>query len=185
MRKLAGLTVAVMVLIAPVQAEIVKTETADCKAKQSCAYWWPKLPELKGWHSDPKVNLQMGDNGADVRIPDGKTYANAPALIYGRAISVTDYDRQFGVKSSLTGLVADDMSNFTLNGAKVDEAPALTTADGQTLKVTVFSKADNWECIAYGQEDGYYLMFVLSANSEAAYKQTLPVWQDVVSRYKK
>jgi hypothetical protein len=117
--------------------------------------------------------------------PDGNTYANAPAIIYARAIDVRAYNAALRANSTLSGVITDDVENFEDNGATAMDAPPLKTADGQQLKVVTFRKTDHVESVAYGQEGGYYLMFVLSANFEGAYNKTLPVFRELISRYRK
>ncbi len=186
MRKITIL-LALLLLTAgvPAQAKIVKVAAPGCHKNEICFYWWPKLPELKGWHGDQTLNLKLGSNGSNVLIPDGQTFSGAPAIIYARAIYTERYDWEFKIKSTLSSFIADDQSTFRKEGAAIADAPALTTGDGQVLTVVTYTKPKNWECVAYGQEDGYYLMFVLSANSEAGYKDALPAYQDLIARYKR
>ena len=170
-------------------AEIVKTAVPDCTTGQLCFYWWPKLPTLTGWHGDPALNLKMGANGSNVLIPDGKTFSGAPAILYARAIYIARYDWQNKTQSTLASFIADDIETFRKEDPAVviADAPPLTTADGQVLKVVSFARPDrkNWDCVAYGQEDGYYLMFVMSASSEAGYRDGLAALQTLVAAYKK
>ena len=193
MRKLRGLALlgvlAAATLGVPAQAEIVKTATVDCKGGKICFYWWPKLPELTGWHGDNSLNFELGENGSNVLIPDSKTFSNAPAVIYARAIYIERYDWQFKTKSPLASFIADDQETFRKEHKDIiiTEIAPLKTGDGQVLKVISYSRpADkNWECVAYGEEDGDYLMFVLSANSEAGYTEALPAYHDLIARYKR
>lgn len=182
-------TLAIGAIIPAGQAEIVKTAVPDCKNNQICFYWWPKLPELTGWHGDQELNLKLGSNGSNVLIPDGQTFSNAPAIIYGRAILIKRYDWEFKVKSTLDSFITDDKETFAKEGAAVAEASALTTADGQTLKLVSYKRAQNIELVAYGEEtdkDGnrYYLLFVISAKSEEALQQALPMYQELIAHYR-
>jgi len=56
MRKILTFVAAVIACAGASRAEMVKTAVPDCKTNQICFYWWPKLPELVGWHSDEEVN---------------------------------------------------------------------------------------------------------------------------------
>lgn len=178
---------AALAIAGAAQAEIVKTAKVNCNTGEICLYWWPKLPELRGWHGGGELNFKMGSNGSAVLIPDGRTFSDAPAVIYARAIYIERYDWQNKTKSTLASFIQDDKATFreeAPNTAITSAAP-LTTGDGQPLEVAVFSRPKSWDCVAYGKEDGYYLMFVMSANSEAAFQEAKPVFQDLVSRYRK
>jgi len=182
--RLLGVAVIVAATFIPARAEIVKTAIPDCKTNQICFYWWPKLPELKGWHTDQKVNYSQGGNGINALIPDGKTFSNAPAIIYAAATYKERYDWKHKVQSTLSSFIEDDKATF--KGADTAAIAPMKTADGQLLRsVTYFRPTDKtWECVDYGIEGDYYLTFVLSANSEEAYRETLPIFQDFVARYK-
>lgn len=186
MRKIMALLALVLLAAGdPAQAEIVKIAVPSCEKNEICFYWWPKLPELRGWHGDEALNLKLGSNGSNVLIPDGQTFSNAPAIIYARAIYAERYDWQNKTKSTLGSFIADDGESFQKGGAGIADAPMLKTGDGQELKVVTYTRPKNWECVAYGEEDGHYLMFVLSANSEAGYKAALPIFQDLIARYRR
>jgi len=118
-------------------------------------------------------------------IPDGRTFSDAPAIIYAAAAYKKRYDWQHKTRSTLESFIADDKATFT-KAQTADVAP-IQTADGQKLRVLTYFRPDDkvWECVAYGTEDDYYLTFVLTANSEEAYRQNLPVFQGLVGRYKK
>jgi hypothetical protein len=188
MSKIIAVLVAAAFFSSAVQAEIVKVAATDCKTNQICFYWWPKLPELKGWHNDSDMNFKLGDNGSNVLVPDGATFSDAPAVIYARAIYVKRYDFENNIKSTFESFIDDDKSAFRKRHPNIDlrELAPLKTADGQELKVVAFFRPSdkNWDCVAYGEEEGYYLMFVLSANSETAYSDTIPAYQDLIARYR-
>ena len=185
LRTFAVVVVAIAAGFAASRAEIVKTAIPDCKTNQICFYWWPKLPQLTGWHSDDAVNYSHGGNGMNALIPDGRTFGDAPAIIYAMATYKERYDWENNTKSTLDSFISDDKATF--KDAEVAEVAPLKTADGQTLRVFTYFRAKDktWECVAYGIEDDDYLTFVLSANSEDAYKQNLPVFQDLISRYRR
>lgn len=169
----------------PAQGEIVKLAISKCNNNSICFYWWPKLPDLKGWKSDQSLNTQIGGNGSNVLIPEGKTFSNAPAIIYARAIYAKRYDEEFKIKSTLASFIADDQDTFRKKGTKITEAAPITTADGQKLQVFTYSRPNNWETVSYGEEDGNYLLFVISAQSENGHEQALPIYRDLISHYKK
>ena len=189
MRAFLVASAAALAIVGAAQAAIVKTATVDCKNGQICFYWWPKLPELKRWHGDQSLNFKQCDNGSNILIPDGQSFASAPAVIYARAIFVERYDWQNKIKSTLASFIEDDKTTFRKETKTVDIADSepLKTGDGQELKtVTYFRPVDKtWECVAYGSEDGYYLMFVVSANTQTAYAEAMPVFRDLIARYKK
>jgi len=184
---LALLGILAIVSSFPIRAEIVKVATPGCQKNEICFYWWPKLPDLSGWHSDQDENLSMGENGANVLIPDGKTFKGAPAIIYANAVYKERYDWKHK-PSTLASFIEDDKATFRKRhkDIEIDELAPITTADGQTLKTFAYllPSGKTSECVAYGEEDGYYLLFVLSADSEDAYRSTLPVFQALITRYK-
>jgi hypothetical protein len=174
----------------PASGEIVKQAVIDCAGKKVCFYWWPKLPALEGWHSDQHVNLtQGGENGFNVLIPDGSTFGDAPAIIYAKAVYRERYDEEHHAKSTLDSFIQDDKTDFQEHGkdTKVAGTAALKTADGQVLKTFTYFRpaAKTWECVAYGTEDDQYLTFVIAARSLASYRNTLPIFQKLISQYRR
>ena len=168
-------------------AEIVKTAALDCGKSQICFYWWPKLPTISGWHTDQAANMSQGGNGINSLVPDGFTFANADAIMYANAIYKPRYEARNPKSKSLKAVIEDDQATFSRLGASIAEAAALATADGQTLiSFTYFRPGDGtWERVSYGEEDDYYLLFALSAHSEAAYHRALPVYEDMIRRYRR
>jgi hypothetical protein len=68
----------------------------------------------------------------------------------------------------------------------MSEAGSLTTADGQRLRsFSFFPKAKgNWERVAYGEEDEFFLLFTISARSLQAYKLKQADYEALVTRYR-
>lgn len=188
MRGLVSAIMAAAVLALPVgaSAEIVKTTMQDNpKCAGLCLRWWPKLVVPEGWEQDAglsqayNVNFLVPKDGrADVFI-----YANAQPLK--------------GQADTIAGFMADDKATFERahRGIKVRSGPEFTTADGQKLKSLIFDPAPqerdgHWEIVAYGEETDpvgtkYYLVFILSARSEAVRNEFLPVYMSVLGSYRK
>jgi hypothetical protein len=188
MRIIAALA---LVLVAPpsATAEIVKSATIDCKTNSICLFWWPKLPAAPGWHTDQKANVTTGGNGIDSLVPDGSTFAKANAIIYASAVYRSGYEAENPKSKTLDAFIADDKASFLKEHKfmSITEVTPLTTADGQTLRsFTYFRPQDHtWERVSFGQEDDYYLVFTLSAFSEASYEKAMAAYEDVVHRYRK
>lgn len=183
-----GLAAAMMSAVAPVgaSAEIVKTTMLDNpKCAGLCLRWWPKLTPPPGWEQDTR--LSQAFNVAFLVPKDGRDdvfmYANAQPLK--------------GQAATVAGFMADDQATFERAhpGLKVRPGPDYFTADGQVLRSRLFDPGPqeangHWELVAYGEEvdsDGvkYYLVFILSARSQAVRDEFLPVFQALVASYRK
>jgi hypothetical protein len=175
--------------VAPSAAKIVKSAQVNCKTGRICLYWWPELPAVQGWHTDPDVNYGLGENGVNVLIPNGSNFANAGAFIYAEAIYKPRYNFSNPKTKTLDGFIADDEAEFRNNNPgdlTIAEAAPLKTGDGQILRsVTYFRpKAKNWERVSFGQEGDYYLLFTLNAHSLKDYDAAQRTYESLLKLYK-
>lgn len=169
-----------------VSAEIIKTSMLDNpKCAGLCLRWWPKLTPPPKWEQDTR--LSQAYNVAFLVPKDGRDdvfiYANAQPL-KGQAVTIA-------------GFMADDQATFERAhpGLMVRPGPDHATADGQVLQSRIFDPGPqeangHWEIVAYGQEadsDGvkYYIVFILSARSQAVRDEVLPVFQSLLASYRK
>jgi len=122
-------------------------------------------------------------------VPDGFGFADADAIMYATAIYKPRYEAKYPMSKSLSALIEDDVSTVSAErkGTSITEVEPLTTADGQTLRSFTFFRPNDrtWERVSFGEEDDYYLVFTISAHSEAAYRERLPVYEDMIRRYRK
>ena len=171
--------VALTAVVPAVRAEIEKL-AQPCDQK-ICFKWWPRLPELKGWHHDHDHSLHYDANAL---APDGFTFADADAVIYARAL----YKPRTPEAKSLQMLIDADKADFRGRDAKIkiEESKPISTADGQKLRTFEFipGRSGNWERVAYGEEGDFYLMFTVSARSQQAYKKAVVQYEDLLSRYR-
>ncbi|MGE0665963.1 MAG: hypothetical protein AB7O49_05330 [Sphingomonadales bacterium] len=168
--------------LSPASAEIVKTADASCREGAICFRWWPKLPDLAGWHSDDATNKTYG---ASILLPEGSTFADAPALIYGAA---TSKSKSEDVRS-VADYIRKDTDGFREHdpGLRITEVDPLVTADGQSLRCFTFfpSGEGNWEKVAYGEEDDFFLVFTVSGRTEKDYTEALPTFDGMVKAYRR
>jgi hypothetical protein len=161
-------------------ARIEPPGAGSCKG-DLCFYWWPKLVAPKGWHQDKSANYQIGGN---VFIPDDSTFSNSDSIVYGRAI----YKPRRPELKSLEDLIAVDKKEFIKNvkGVKISTQPSLQTAAHQNLKVFKFApkRNGNWELVAYGEEDKFYILFTLSSRTESAFKKTVSEFKTIIANYR-
>lgn len=164
---------------APANSEIEKIATPSDAGLHMT--WWPKLPELGGWHHESEASIE---NAANILAPDGFTFSDAEAVIYAKAVykpSVTNV-------INLDQMIENDVAQFTSGGDIVaTEVGALTTGDGDKMRsYTFFPKADgNWERVTFGEEGDYYLVFTINARSKAGYDQSLRDYEKLITTYKK
>jgi hypothetical protein len=180
MKTIAGICCVVALLGVTARAEVEKL-AVPCE-RGICLYWWPKLPELRGWHQDRDQSFNYGFNAL---APDGFSFVNAQAVMYAMA----EYKPRIPETKSLDMLIANDKKNFVASdpGIIVAEVGELTTGDGGKMRsLTFFPKAKgNWEQVSYGEEDDYYLIFTLSSRSKEAFDKNQSAYQQPITHYKK
>ena len=146
-----------------------------------CLYWWPKLPELKGWHQDKDQSFNYGVNAL---APDGTSFAKAEAVMY----AVANYKPRMPEVKSIDALIANDKKEFLASdsGLTISECKDLTTGDGKKLRsLTFFPKSTgNWEQVSYGEEQDFYLIFTLSAHSKDSFYKAQDSYRELIARYK-
>jgi hypothetical protein len=178
--KIAALVCCVILVLAlPTRAEIEKIAQA-CDSG-ICFYWWPKLPELKGWHQDEGSSFNYSANAL---APDGATFANAETIMYASAL----YKPRMPETKSVQMLIADDKEEFLSHDRTltITESAPLMTGDGQELRsFTFFPKSKgNWEQVSYGEEGDFFLVFTISSHSKAGFERTLPTYRELIASYK-
>lgn len=146
-----------------------------------CLYWWPKLPEIKGWHQDKDESYHYSMNAL---APDGSSFVNAEAVMYANAV----YKPRVPETKSLDTFIADDKKHFLASDPHIAiaEVSELITGDGNKFRsFTFFPKSKgNWEEVTYGEEGEYYLTFVLSSRSKDRFDKTQSSYRQLIGQYK-
>lgn len=159
-------------------AEIVKTEVSTDHGVQ--VYRWPKLTPPPGWHEDM---AQSGAQGVDALAPEGSTFGNAETVIYARAI----YKRSEPRIHDLDQLIAEDRHAFRKSDPAVGISQLQPVASRAGVDFKVYSFASeaqpDWEAVAYGENQDYYFLFVISSRTEAGYRANLDTFQSLVGDY--
>ena len=161
------------------RAEIEKT-VAPCDSG-TCLYWWPKLPQIKGWHQDKG---QSFNSGISAWAPDGHSFVNAEAVIY----AIATYKPTVPETKSLVSFISADTSRFIVSDPSITitEERELVTGDGQKLRSFTFlpESKGSWEVVSYGEEGNYYLTFVLSARSKEGFDKAQAAYRQLISGYR-
>jgi hypothetical protein len=143
--------------------------------------WWPRLPKLESWKHDEDASWAIT---ANVLVPKGRTFADAPAVIYASAT----YKARTKSKS-LAQFIAEDQASFRerVSGIKIARVSSLTNGDGKKLETYSFTPTSegDWEVISYGEEGDFYLIFAVSAHGEKALNAALPSFRLLVSHYRR
>ena len=172
-----------LTVISPAAAEI--TKMAHLTGTGFAFNTWPRLPAVAGWSQDDRASQQ---NNAYVIVPDGQTFRDAPAVIYGNAIYKPSQP-----SDSLDAFIADDKAEFVKHdsGLVVKELAPVTDASRRKLRVFIFqpSSAGNWEAVAYGEErdndnNDYWLLLVVSGRDKASFEAALPLYLKMLSEYR-
>ncbi len=167
------------------EAEIYREAKVCNESGKICFYWWPKLKAVPGWEQDIPHSYHYRMN---TQAPAGFSFANAEAVIYARAV----YKPEQPDAKTLDAFIANDKADF------LSHDPSLSITRSETLKdkkgrsfISYQFKPSgkgNWEQIAYSEEvDGdnneYYLVFVLSSRTESGYKASLDAFNQFVTSY--
>lgn len=162
-----------------VHAEVEKSFT-QCPSGL-CLHWWPKLPGIKGWHQELGQSQYFGFNAL---APDGSTFKDSESVIYAKA----SYKPRDPDTKSLEAFIESDKADFASSDSSIviTALAPLQTADGKKLSSFTYfpTSGGNWECVSYGEEGEFYLTFVLSARSKAAYEKAFPSFKAMINAYK-
>ena len=135
---------------------------------------------LTGWALDGDSSQRLG---VTVLVPAPSSMATASALMYRK---VLDKER-LPENMSLAQLIADDRNEFEINtpDISIQEVTPLRDSKGRRVTCIAYSPADagNWERVAYVEDGDFYLVFTVSASSEAALKSALPAFWKFVGSY--
>ncbi len=162
-----------------VQAEIYKLALPSNAGMKF--YWWPILPNVTGWHHDRDHSIHYS---ANTQAPDGYTFANAETVIYARAI----FKPRVPNLNDIASFIENDQVKFKSDGnIIVSETTAVFTSDNTELKSFTFSptKTGNWEQVAYGEEEEYYLIFTISSRSKDGFNKSSSFYEQFINNYKK
>ena len=144
-----------------------------------CFQWWPKLPEVKGWHQD--MNQSLHDS-VNAQAPDGRTFVNAETVIYAKA----SYKPRIPKTKTLQQLIDEDQAEFRAHGIAIRKLESVTTRDGQKLVSFGYSpvKQGNWEQVSYGEEGDFYLIFAVSSRTKLGLSRALGDYKKFIGAYK-
>jgi hypothetical protein len=176
----AAWLVALVFVSTGADAEVTKiTVSADSGPH---VYWWPALPIPKSWVHDDEVSKERGVN---VILPAGKSFDDAPAVIYASA----DYKPRFPKIHSLAEFIRQDKADIASQSptAVVSDRADAKTGDGTTLKVMSYAlpQKRQWELVAYGEEGDFYILFTVSAATETDLKASEGVFYALLATYRK
>lgn len=179
---LAG--VVMWAISAPIHGAMQRIAVVDCADNEICFYVWPKLPALKGWHADEDASYESEVN---MLVPDGFTAKNADAAIYAEATNKAAYQKNNPDTTTLGGYIADDQGRIRKDVPDVEiaETASLLTGDGEKLRTFQFAhlKGDHCRIVAYGEEDDYYIIFVIDAGSADGLKKNMDAYKSLVLSY--
>lgn len=177
--KQAWIVLLAFLLSCSASAEIEKT-ALTCKTT-ICFYWWPKLPEVRGWHQDREQSYEFS---ANVLVPNGSTFSDAETVMYAEAL----YKPRIPETKTVEALIAGDEKRLLNDkpGIKVAESRGMVTGDGKLLRSVTFSprQQGDWEQVSYGEEGDFYLIFTVSSRTKAAYQRAASTYVDLIKSYR-
>ncbi|WP_460224641.1 hypothetical protein [Aurantivibrio infirmus] len=181
-------SILLLILLIPsiVMAEIHKEAQICQESGQICFFWWPELPEVKGWHQDIDHSYHYRMN---TQAPENYTFANAEAVIYAKA----EYQDKSSKEQTLEEFIAFSQNQF-ISGApselNVTKTGELSSKGKHKFEsYSFFPKGEgNWEQVSYAEDhdkDGnkYYVIFVLSSRSKDGYEKNIKAYNEFIAEY--
>lgn len=137
--------------------------------------FWIDSP--KGWLLDSKTAKDYGVNV--VLYPEGFSFRNAPAVMYATILRKNvDIDEAMKEEAATYKDKYEDI--------KISKRPNITTKDDKTAHVQYYKgnrKDQTDEAAAFIQENGFYVLIVLSARSENNFKNAYAAYEQLVKSY--
>jgi len=142
--------------------------------------WWPIVTTPPGWTHDEEASRYFAVN---MLIPRGTSFADAPVVMYAKA----SYKPRTPDTHTVAELIQQDITEHKANvsGVVATALQPIRSGDGKALPYYRFSPPGDgaFELVAYGEEGDYFLLFVVSAQSEAALTEASRKFETMISRY--
>jgi len=182
-------TLLILLLLLPslVMAEIHKEAQVCGDSGKICFFWWPKLPEIEGWHQDIDHSYHYRMN---TQAPNNYTFSNAETVIYASA----EFRDESYPEKTLEEFISVSQDQF-IKGApselqvkKIGEP--ISKGKHKFISYSFYPKGEgNWEQISYAEDqdaDGnkYFIIVALSSRSKNGFDQNIDAYKDFVSQYK-
>lgn len=145
--------------------------------------WWPEVAPPEGWHFDRGSSYYFAFNAM---APDGSTFSKAGTVMYAKAA----YKPRWPEIKTLDAYIHNDTVFFKQHdpGVVVVHEQTFRTKDGQSFEVVFYHPrpggTGNWERVAYGEEDQYFLTFVISSRTQQGLKAAMPAFTSMLSSYR-
>ncbi|MDE2421281.1 MAG: hypothetical protein KGO49_08910 [Gammaproteobacteria bacterium] len=175
------ITIFLFLVSCTVSAEILKFASPTESGIQFV--WWPKVTPPKHWHVDEGSSHYFSFNAI---APDGSTFSNAEAVLYAKA----NFKPRSPEIKNLRSFIQEDIASIRQQKTSVQVVQEKTIFSGshkpfQVIAYNPISENDNnWERVAYGEDDEYYITFVISSRSKSALNNALPAFASMISSYK-
>ncbi len=162
------------------RAAIENTAGTCAGSSAICVWRQPRLSPPPGWHH---ADVASAHYQANVFVPTGTNFGNAPAVLYAKAIPANG-------SSDLTAFMASDLGEFRRQyaGLGIQSGLTSTNGDGRMLSTARLMPAAGgkaqWETIAYDREGSDFLVFTLSARDKASHDAALPAFQSMLKNYR-
>lgn len=158
-------------------AEMEKTATVGGVGFHT--YIWPKLKIPAGWKRDEAKSHEIG---ANVLVPEGKTFDSADCVMYARATPAPKGKALAG----LGKFIRDDVADFRKDNPKgtAVELYRQTRTKGLGGLRTYQFRYDGRDRACFGAEGKYFVLFVLNAKDDAALKANLPTFEAMLADYR-
>ena len=169
-------------LIAPTRASAQLQPTAGSGRDGAGAYVYGPghryhLNAAKGWTVDTAAGKSNG-LGA-VFYPDGSSWQDAPVVMYTR---ILDHDGK-----TFAQVVDGDLNAMSRNSKTfraIDKSPIVSLIRQTALVKDLTGEASGQlERVAYFEEKHWVVIIVLVSHSEAALKEAVPAFEQVVKSY--
>ena len=170
-----GLALAVAL---PAQAGL-EPVLGNCGAT-SCLWHEPTVRAPAGWEFKEVASTRYH---ARAFAPAGSNFANAPAVMYAKAIP------KQGQPATLAAFMAQDIASYRAKDAGLQVKTGLSYADGDgrllpaVQLVPAAGSGVQRETIAYGEEGAFYLVFDLSASGVLEHDVAMSAFKQMLATY--
>jgi hypothetical protein len=172
-----GLAFVFMLSAAAAQAEILKT-LRMCPEQQLCPVFELAIEPPPDWVLDKEASEQ---NGVQIIVPSGRTFGDAPALIYVKVSS-----RQDGQSVEDFVRVSQERWREAVSDTKIEKLADVARANGKPAFLSYSYEnpsvpQQQFEVVSFGLDEDkegndYFVMVTITGQDKAAVDEAMPAY---------